>query len=444
MDTIMKRGCIRRTTGRKFNRTLSSLIVILALAAVDASPAVLAQAPFEMVIKGGHVIDPKNNVDGVRDVAIADGKIARVAADIPVENVRQVIPAKGLYVVPGLIDVHVHVYVVGGVPRLEPGRFTGNVSVAPDDHSFRNGVTTMVDAGTCGARTFEDFKRRVIDNAKTRVLAWLNIVGTGIAEPIREQNKEEMDAEFAGAMARRYSDVIVGIKTAHYAGPEWIAVERAVEAGKLADIPVMVDFGRFPPERPYQQLVLEKLRPGDVSTHMYLPAVPLLDSTGKLQPYLFEARKRGVRFDVGHGGGSFVWRQAVPAVQQGWVPDTISTDLHVGSMNAGMKSMTNCMSKFLALGVPLKEVIRMSTSAAADQIRRPPLGNLDVGAPADVTLLRLDEGDFGFLDVRNNRLKGRQRLDCELTLMDGKVMWDLNGRASPDWNSPAANRGNRR
>jgi dihydroorotase len=393
-----------------------------------------------VVLKGGRVIDPKNNIDAVMDVAIADGKIARVAADIPVENARQVIPAAGLYVVPGLIDLHVHVYAISGVPR----QYVGSLSVQPDDHSFRNGVTTMVDAGTSGARNFEDFKRRIIDSSRTRVLAWLNIVGAGMAAMGAEQNKEDMDSEFAAAMAKRYPETIVGFKTAHFNGPEWIAVERAVEAGRLANIPVMVDFGRFRPERPFQQLVLEKLRPGDVYTHMYLAAVPFLDADGKLLPYLAEARKRGVRFDVGHGGGSFVWYQAVPAVQQGWLPDTISTDLHVTSMNGGMKDMTTCMSKFLNLGVPLKDVIRMSTSSAAEQIHRTDLGALDVGARADVTVLRQDEGDFAFIDVRNSRLKGRLKLDCEVTLKDGRVVWDLNGRAARDWSPADAQRPNSR
>ena len=195
----------------------------------------------------------------------------------------------------------------------------------------------------------------------------------------------------------------------------------------------MVDFDTFRPERPYQTLVLEKLRPGDVSTHMYvgLPRarVPLFDASGKLLPYLAEARRRGVKFDVGHGFESFAWEQVVPAVRQGWLPDSISTDLYARSMNAALKDMTTVMGKFLSLGVPLPEVVRMSTLNPAGVIRRPDLGHLDVGAVADVAVLGLREGDFGFLDVRNVRRPARHRLECELTLRDGRAVWDLNGRA---------------
>ena len=179
-----------------------------------------------------------------------------------------------------------------------------------------------------------------------------------------------MDAKATAEMALRYKDTIVGIKTAHYAGPEWTPVERAVEAGTLANIPVMVDFGTFRPERPFQDLVLKKLRPGDIYTHMYLSWVPMLDDQGHLLPYLFEARSRGIIFDVGHGGGSFLFRQAVPAMRQGFGPDSISTDLHIGSMNAGMKDMLNVMSKLLNIGMPLDEVILRSTWTPAQ--RNPP------------------------------------------------------------------------
>ena len=210
---------------------------------------------------------------------------------------------------------------------------------------------------------------------------------------------------------------------------------RSVEAGKLADIPVMVDFGTFRPERPFEELVLDKLRPGDMYTHTYHGSVPMLDDLGKVREYLFQARKRGVKFDVGHGAGSFWWRQAVPAVKQGFLPDSISTDLHVISMNQGMKDMTNVMSKFLNLGVSLYEVVKRSTIHPAMQIKRPELGHLTEGAVADIAVLQLEQGHFGFLDVRNARLDGTKRLRCELTLREGQVVWDLNGLAGEDWKS---------
>ena len=197
--------------------------------------------------------------------------------------------------------------------------YTGPSSVRPDDHSFRSGVTTMVDAGSSGWRNFEEFKKLIIDQARTRVLAMLNIVGAGMAGA-PEQNLQDMDPDKAAAMAAKHKDIIVGFKSAHYAGPEWTSVENAVKAGGIAGLPVMVDFGQFRPERPFEDLVTKKLRPGDMYTHMFLASVPMLDETGRLRPYLLEARRRGVLFDVGHGGGSFLFRQAVPAINRDFCP----------------------------------------------------------------------------------------------------------------------------
>jgi dihydroorotase len=246
-----------------------------------------------------------------------------------------------------------------------------------------------------------------------------------------------MDPQATADEVKKNRTVVVGIKTAHFSGPSWTAVERAVEAGKLADVPVMVDFGTFRQERPYQQLVLEKLRPGDISTHMYLRMVPMIDEHGKLLPYLADARRRGVIFDVGHGQASFAWRQAVPAVKQGWLPDSISTDLHRSSMNGGAKDMTNCMSKFLVLDVPLEKVIELSTWNPAKEIKRTELGHLSVGAPADVAVLNLRTGQFGYSDSGLARREGKYRLECELTLRDGQVIWDLNDRAGFRFREPS-------
>jgi dihydroorotase len=251
--------------------------------------------------------------------------------------------------------------------------------------------------------------------------------------PQFEQDLNEMDAQAAAAEALKYPQVIVGIKTAHYDGPEWTPVERAVQAGTIANIPVMVDFGTFRPQRPYEELVSSKLRPGDISTHMYLEDVPMLDAAGKVRPYLFAAKKRGVIFDVGHGGGSFLFRQAAPAIEQGFVPNSISTDLHNDSMNAGMKDMLNVMSKFLNLGISLQDVVQMSTSNPAHEIKHDELGNLTVGSDADVAVLRLEEGRFGFVDTNGARLAGKQKLVCEMTVRDGRVVWDLNGITRENW-----------
>jgi dihydroorotase len=340
------------------------------------------------------------------------------------------VDVSGLFVTPGLVDIHVHVY--NGADVL--AEYSGDRSLPPDGFTFRSGVTTVVDLGSSGWRSFADFKTRVIDRARTRVLAMLNIVGRGMAGGSTiEQNTEDMDPEATAKVARQYPDIIVGIKTAHFTGPEWTAVDRAVAAGTAANIPVAVDFGNFNPARPFEELVTKHLRPGDWYTHMYTQRVPYFDANGKLRPYLLEARKRGVKFDVGHGGGSFSWSNAIPAIQQGFVPDSISTDLHTGSMNAGMKDMTNVMSKILNQNVPLADVIRMSTINPATQIKRPELGHLSVGAGADVAVLRVDEGKFGFLDAAGARADGTKMIVCELTLLNGNVVWDLNGRAGQDW-----------
>ncbi len=387
------------------------------------------QRQYDLLLKGGHVIDAKNHISARRDVAIAGGKIAAVEESIPIHQALKTVDVSGLYVTPGLVDIHVHVYAGTGLR----GAYCGDLAVYPDDHTFRSGVTTVVDAGSSGWRNFPDFKDRVIDRARTRVLAMLNIVGHGMAGGKYEQNRDDMDAQATAKQALRYKDVVVGIKTAHYAGPDWTAVDRAVEAGKHAGVPVMVDFGEFRPERPYQELVLKRLRSGDISTHMYLRMVPMLDEENRVLPYLFEARKRGVIFNVGHGGGSFLFRQAIPAIRQGFVPDSISTDLHAGSMNAGMQDMLNVMSKFLNMGLPLDDVIADSTWNPAREIHREELGNLSIGAPADVAVLRQVEGDFGFVDTFGARLRGSRKLVCELTVRDGKVVWDFNGITRPDW-----------
>jgi dihydroorotase len=392
-----------------------------------------AQKPFDLLLKNGHVVDAKNNLDAVRDVAIKDHRIAAVAANIPADQAGKVIDVKGLYVTPGLVDIHVHAYAGTG----ERGSYAGDLSLYPDGYTLRSGVTTVADAGSSGWRSFPDFKDRVIDRSTTRVLAFLNIVGNGMRGGAIEQNLGDMDAVATANRAKQYPGLIIGIKTAHYAGPEWTPVERAVEAGTLANIPVMVDFGTFRPERPYQDLVLKKLRPGDISTHMYIGSVPMLDDHQKLLPYLAEARKRGVIFDVGHGGGSFLFRQAAPAIEQGWIPDSISTDLHVTSMNGGMKDILNLMSKFLNMGQSIQSVIAETTWHPAREIKQESLGNLSVGAPADIAVLKLVQArpgeNFGFVDSSGARMSGTRKLDCELTVKNGLVVYDLNGISREDW-----------
>jgi dihydroorotase len=394
-------------------------LVLLALPA-------LAQ-PYDLLLKGGHLIDARNNIDAVMDVAVSKGVIAAVAKDIPAAQARKVVPLTGLYITPGLIDAHVHVYTGTGLK----GVLTGDSSVYPDGFSFRTGVTTMADAGTAGWRNFPDFRQRVIDRARTRILAFINIVGGGMGIT-SEQDTTDMNAEATAAMARQHPDIVVGFKVAHYSRGGWPDVDGAVKAGELCKLPVMVDFGYTDQNRNLKVLLEEKLRPGDIYTHCYSGhREELLD--GKVNPAMINGRKRGVLFDVGHGGGSFYWNIAIPAIKQGFLPDVISTDLHTGSMNGGMKDLSNVMSKFLSAGLPLKQVVAMATWNAALELGRKELGHLSPGAEADITVLRVRTGEFGFLDSAGARMTGTKLLVPELTIRKGAVVWDLNGTAGQDW-----------
>jgi dihydroorotase len=384
----------------------------------------LPAAPrYELLLQGGHLIDPRNGITAIRDVAIAGGKIAAIAPKIDPADAMKTVDVKGLFVSPGLVDIHTHVYAGTGEARS----YAGDNSVYPDVVAPRSGVTTVVDAGSSGWRNFDDFKQRIIDRATTRVLAFVNIVGHGMRGGKFEQDLADMEAKPTADKARQYPGLIVGIKTAHFSGPEWAPVERAVEAGTLAKLPVMVDFGSHRAERPLAELVTSKLRPKDIYTHMYSGLRGEQDSNGKVNPALWEGRKRGVLFDVGHGATSFAWRIAAPAMKEGFLPDTISTDIHVASLSGGMKDMPNVMTKFLAMGMPFEEVIRRVTWNAARAINQDALGHLSAGAHADVAVWRIEKGHFGLVDGPGSRLDATQRIVCELTLRGGKVVYDLNG-----------------
>ena len=397
-------------------------------------PNILAAQEIDLLLKGGHVIDPKNQIDSKMDVAIANGKITQVAPDIPAKNAKHVVDVNGLVVTPGLIDMHVHVF-----QGTEPDAYIadGLTSLPPDGFTFRAGVTTVVDAGSSGWRNFRQFKKQTIDRAQTRVLALLNIVGNGMVGRFEEQDVNDMNpVQTAHMIKRLFPDIIVGIKAAHYWG-DFTQVDRAVEAGNLANVPVMVDFGEHNPPLSIEELFMKRLRPGDMFTHTYSygPAnrETVVDENGKVKPFVLEAQKRGIVFDVGHGGGAFSWRQAVPAMQQGFRPNVISTDLHADSMNGGMKDLSNVMSKFLNMGMSIQDVVLRTTWNPANVIKRKELGNLSVGADADVAVFNIRKGDFGFIDVRKTKLRGTQKLETELTVRGGKIVWDLNGISTPLW-----------
>lgn len=388
---------------------------------------------YSIVIKGGHVIDPKNGIDEIMDVAIENGKIAKVDRNIDATKAVQVVNAQGMYVTPGLIDIHTHVF--WGV---EPDHqySNGNLAIQPDGFTFRNGVTTIVDAGSSGWRTFPAFKSQTIDNAKTRVLAFLNIVGEGMRGGY-EQNENDMDPKMSALVARQNREYIVGFKLAHYEGHDWAPTDDAVKAGRLAgNLPVMVDFGGSNPPLSIKELFMEHLRPGDIFTHCFAQLGRsreyIYDLEAKqLKPFVWEARKKGIIFDVGYGGISFAYSQAIPAIKENFFPNSISTDLHVGSMNGAMKDMLTTMSKFLAMGMDLQAVIAASTWNPAKEIQRQELGNLSVGAGADVAVLNLQNGKFGLFDYTGYKIDTEKKLACELTIRDGKIVYDLNGIANP-------------
>jgi len=389
---------------------------------------------YDIVVKGGRVIDAKNGVDAVMDVAIKDGKIAEVTKNIDAKQAAQAVDAKGLYVTPGLIDIHAHVFF-----GTEPDHYLSNglVAVVPDGFTFRVGVTTVCDAGGAGWKSFPEFKKNIIDNSQTRVLSFLNIVGEGMRGGAYEQNTNDMDAKLSAFVAKQYKDYVVGFKVAHFSGHDWIPVDRGVEAGKLADMPVMIDFGVSTPPLSIEELYMKHLRAGDIYTHTYTllegnVRETVVDSaSGKVKPFIWDAIKKGIVFDVGYGGASFNFTQAIPALKQGFFPKTISTDLHTGSMNASMKSQIDVMSKFLYMGMPLNEVIKASTWAPAQVIKHEELGNLSVGTIADVAVLNLLQGNFGFYDKTGYKVEGKQKFQCEVTIKGGKIVYDLNGITNP-------------
>ncbi|MFN7279489.1 MAG: amidohydrolase/deacetylase family metallohydrolase, partial [bacterium] len=382
--------------------------------------------------RNGRVIDPKNKIDAKMDIAVSDGKIAKVAAKIE-GTARQTIDATDLVVTPGLIDIHGHVF---HGTQEDHYLSDGLSALPPDGFTLRVGVTTIVDCGGAGWRNFSTFKKNVIDKSTTRVLSFLNIVGHGMRGGNWEQDIADMDPKLSANTARGNKAHIVGFKLAHYSGYDWTPTERVVEAGKQADMPVIIDFGGARPNLSLEELFLRKLRPGDIYTHTYTKLdgsreTIVDETTNTLRPYMQAARARGIVFDVGYGGASFNYTQAIPALKAGFFPTTISTDLHTGSMNTSMKDQLSVMSKFMQMGMPLAEVIKASSWSAAKAIKREELGHLSEGAEADIAILNIRKGNFGFYDKTGYKVNGTEKFECEVTVRAGKIAFDMNGRANP-------------
>ncbi len=421
-------------------RSLTSLLLSISIAsAVSAqegggrgAPLPPNPLPYDLLLVNGHVLDDKNGIDALDDVGIKDGKIAAVAAHLNPKDALKTVDVKGLYVAPGLIDLHTHVYTGTG----EKGSYAGDLSIYPDGFTLRNGVTTIVDAGSSGWRNFDDFNDKIIKRSKTRVLAELNIVGSGMRGGKFEDNLDDMDGKLTGDKAKLFPGVIVGVKSAHFTGPEWKPYDQAVIAGNIANVPVMIDYGARRIERPLLQLVSTHLRPGDIYTHCFSGLRGEQDpNTGGPSEALKVMKQRGIYCDVGHGGGSFAWTVAYPIVKSGYLPDSISTDLHVGSMNNGMKDILNVADKLMVVGETIPQVIAQMTSHPAHEIKQEQLGNLSVGSIADVAVLSVETGNFGFVDMYNTKAMGTKKLVCELTLKDGKVVYDLNGISADMWDA---------
>jgi dihydroorotase len=408
-------------------------LIILSILNFQVLMAQTAYPAYALIIKGGHVMDPKNNIDEVMDVAIdKEGKIAAVAKNIDPKSAARVVNAKGLIVTPGIIDMHTHNFA-----GVEHDRYLRNSYYAnmPDGFTFRVGVTTVVDAGSSGWKTFEKFKDQTIDRSRTRVLSFLNILGEGMQGGAFEQNTDDMDASKSAEMARKYPKLIVGFKVAHYNKPDWVPIDRAVEAGKLSgNLPIIVDFGGG--GLSLEELTMKKFRPGDIYTHTYggggSDREAITDPvTKQLRPFVFEAQKRGVIWDVGHGAASFSFSHAIPASKAGFWPDVISTDHHGGSMNSAMKDILNVMNKMMALGMSVPAIINSVTWKPAQVINHEELGNLSVGSEGDVTVLRLRKGKFGVYDQMGQKVPAKQKFEAEVTIKGGRVFYDLNGLTTP-------------
>lgn len=407
-----------------------------AFAKKRSEPIVRENAEYDFIFKGGHVIDPANSLDSKKtDVAVAKGKIALVAKNIPAEKAKKTIDVSGLYVTPGFIDIHAHVFWRDRNPSYR--------WVAADDLCWPSGVTTVVDPGSSGAGTFERLKE-IIDESKTRTLALINVSYTGMDGG--EQDPSQYKVQAMVEIAKAFPKDIVGYKTAHYWTNEkydsihtpWASVDALVEAGKRADLPVMFDFFPRPasggfPERSYRDLILKKGRPGDIHTHCFAKHIPVLTPEGKVHPGIFEAQKKGFIFDLGHGAGSFVYRNAVPAFAQGYFPNTISTDLHCFNTCGPVVNMAFVMTKILNLGMPLYDLIQRSTVNPARVIRRPELGTLTAGNPADIAIFEVQKGDFSFVDTSGSKNFGNQIIRNIMTVAEGKIGFDPYGLTYPYW-----------
>jgi dihydroorotase len=372
---------------------------------------------YDLVLRSGRVIDPSQRLDTVADVAFAGGKVARVGTNLEAAPGTDVRDVAGKIVTPGLIDLHTHVY-------------WGGTSLGIDAEEFcrTSGVTTSVDTGSAGPGNFAGFRRHVIEPSQVRILAYLHVSHAGIyafSDRVMVGESEElrlMDPVSALEVASANRDVIVGIKVRVGRGASGnsgtVPLDIALEVANEAGMPLMCHIDHPPPS--YEE-VLERLRPGDVLTHAFRP-FPNSPAThqGTVKREVLEARKRGVKFDIGHGKGSFAFKTARAMLANGFLPDTISSDVHKLCINGPAFDQVTTLSKFLCLGMPLTDIIAASTVNAAMALRRPELGSLKPGSVGDATILSIRQGRFDYVDVVGEHLEGDRRIIAEGVVVAGR------------------------
>ena len=372
---------------------------------------------YDLILQDGHVLDPSQKLDGVTDVAFSGGKVARIGPNLKADSDCDVRKVSGAIVSPGLIDLHTHVY--------WGGTWLG---IDAEDFCRRSGVTTAVDTGSAGPGNFAGFRKHVIERSKVRILAYLHVSFAGIYAfshrvMVGESEEIRLLAPLdAVEVANANRDIIVGIKVrvgARASGrsgtvPLDIALQVADEVG----LPVMAHIDDPPPT--YEE-VIARLRPGDVLTHAFRPYPNAPVTTqGTVKQAVTEARRRGVLFDIGHGKGSFAFKTARAMLANGFMPDTISSDVHQLCINGPAFDQVTTMSKFLCLGMPLVDVIAASTVNAAFALKRPDLGSLKPGSVGDATILRVKDGRFDYVDVVGEHLPGDRRIVSEGVVIGGQ------------------------